>query len=84
MFLLAFASMFAQLHPQFLSAHWYLRRIFLYSGIVFAGIVPVLHWIVTNGGPLAPIVQVNISEVNNVYMYMYLSRMHCVFHTCIR
>ena len=65
MFLLAFASMFAQLHPQFLSAHWYFRRIFLYAANVFAGVVPVMHWVVTNGGLLAPIVQVNGYKLDN-------------------
>ena len=34
--MLALVSMFTQLHPQFLSAKWHLRRLFLYSALIFA------------------------------------------------
>ena len=56
--MLALVSMFTQLHPQFLSAKWHLRRLFLYSALVFAGSVPVMHWVVTNGGLRTPVVAV--------------------------
>ena len=58
MSVLSLASLFAQVHPKFLSNHWYMRRLFLYAALVFAGIVPVLHWVVDNGGFSDPLVQV--------------------------
>ena len=58
MSVLSLASLFAQVHPKFLSNHWYMRRLFLYAALVFAGIVPVLHWVVDNGGFPDPLVQV--------------------------
>ena len=65
MMVLAFASLFAQTHSQFLSSHWYVRRLVLYSAFLFAGIVPVVHWIVHNGGLSDPLVQVSV--MINVY-----------------
>lgn len=59
MMVLAFASLFAQAHSQFLSDHWYMRRLVLYSAFVFAGVVPVLHWVLHNGGFSDPLVQVS-------------------------
>lgn len=47
---LVFISFFAQTHPDFLSNHWYFRRIALYSAIIFASFVPVAHWVVLSGG----------------------------------
>ena len=58
MSVLSLASLFAQVHPKFLSNHWYMRRLFLYAALMFAGIVPVLHWVVDNGGFSDPLVQV--------------------------
>lgn len=58
MSVLSLASLFAQVHPKFLSNHWYMRRLFLYAALMFAGIVPVLHWVVGNGGFSDPLVQV--------------------------
>ena len=58
MSVLSLASLFAQVHPKFLSNHWYMRRLFLYAALVFAGIVPVLHWVLDNGGFSDPLVQV--------------------------
>ena len=80
MFMLAFASMFAQLHPQFLSAHWYLRRIFIYAAIVFAGVVPVMHWVVTNGGPTAPIVKVIICELTDMWCMSSIFSHFLIYH----
>ena len=59
MMVLAFASLFAQTHSQFLSNHWYMRRLVLYSAFFFAGIVPVVHWVVNNGGFSDPLVKVS-------------------------
>ena len=42
MSVLFLASLFAQVHPN--------HRLFLYAAQMFAGIVPVLHWVVDNGG----------------------------------
>ena len=58
MSVLSLASLFAQVHPKFLSNHWYMRRLFLYAVLLFAGIVPVLHWVVDNGGFSDPLVKV--------------------------
>ena len=62
MMVLAFASLFAQAHSQFLSDHWYMRRLVLYSAFVFAGVVPVMHWVIHNGGFSDPLVQVRITD----------------------
>jgi len=63
MSVLSLGSLFAQVHPNFLSNHWYMRRLFLYSALVFAGIVPVMHWFVDKGGLSDPLVQVGMSEL---------------------
>ena len=60
MSVLSLGSLFAQVHPNFLSNHWYMRRLFLYSALVFAGIVPVMHWFVDKGGLSDPLVQVGM------------------------
>ena len=73
MMVLALASLFAQTHSQFLSSHWYVRRLVLYSAFLFAGIVPVLHWVVHNGGFSDPLVKVS-SKVAAVLWYHDLTK----------
>lgn len=58
MAMLVFVSLFAQAHTDFLSSHWYFRRIVLYSAFIFASVVPVAHWILLSGGFQDPFVQV--------------------------
>lgn len=65
---LALVSMVTQLHPQFLSAKWHLRRLFLYSSLIFAGVVPVMHWVIENGGIRAPIVLVSGLTLSTVIL----------------
>ena len=67
MMVLAFASLFAQAHSQFLSDHWYMRRLVLYSAFVFAGVVPVMHWVIHNGGFSDPLVQVSSNCVYSLF-----------------
>ena len=69
MMVLAFASLFAQAHSQFLSDHWYMRRLVLYSAFVFAGVVPVMHWVLHNGGFSDPLVQVG-SNINSLFPHL--------------
>ena len=71
MMVLAFASLFAQAHSQFLSSHWYMRRLVLYSAFFFAGIVPVIHWVLHNGGFSDPQVQVSVCVLVELYI-LYL------------
>ena len=70
--MLALVSMFTQLHPEFLSAKWHLRRLFLYSALVFAGVVPVVHWIVNNGGFQAPVVVMFLPRIFIIYVLAVL------------
>ncbi len=58
MFVLLGACLLAQAHSEFLSNDWYRRRLMLYSAFVFAGVVPVMHWVLQNGGFGEPFVQV--------------------------
>ena len=69
MMVLAFASLFAQAHSQFLSDHWYMRRLVLYSAFVFAGVVPVMHWVIHNGGFSDPLVQVG-NNINSLFPHL--------------
>ena len=57
--MLVFVSLFAQAHRDFLSNHWYFRRVVLYSAFIFASVVPVMHWIVLSGGFQDPFVRVS-------------------------
>jgi predicted membrane channel-forming protein YqfA (hemolysin III family) len=65
---LACCSLFAQLHPQFLSSQWFLRRFFLYTALIFAGMIPVLHWVATNGGFTSPLVQIFVPRIAVMYL----------------
>ena len=58
MFVLVFTCLVAQAHTDFLSNQWYFRRLMLYSAFIFAGVVPVMHWVLQNGGFADPFVQV--------------------------
>lgn len=64
---LALASIFAQVHPHFLSNHWHLRRVVLYAALMFAGVIPVMHWMVASGGPSQPIVQTFMPKILIMY-----------------
>jgi predicted membrane channel-forming protein YqfA (hemolysin III family) len=68
MCLLALCSLFAQVHSKFLSSHWYMRRIMLYSAVVFGGAVPVAHWFIIHGGFSHPLVQMMMPKI--VVMYV--------------
>ena len=70
MMVLAFASLFAQAHSQFLSDHWYMRRLVLYSAFVFAGVVPVMHWVIHNGGFSDPLVEVSCVLVCGLFLHL--------------
>ena len=60
--MLVFVSLFAQAHRDFLSSHWYFRRVVLYSAFIFASVVPVMHWILLSGGFADPFVRVSWTE----------------------
>ncbi|XP_003382442.1 PREDICTED: progestin and adipoQ receptor family member 3-like [Amphimedon queenslandica] len=66
--ILAVGSMAVQLHPQFLSSQWHYRRLFLYSILIFAGMIPVTHWALTNGGFNSPLVLVFVPKIAVMYL----------------
>lgn len=58
MFVMMAVSILAQAHPQYLANEWQCRRVALYSVLVFAGVIPILHWVLQNGGLGGQFVQV--------------------------
>ena len=49
-----------------------IRRLFLYSILIFAGMIPVTHWAVTNGGLTSPLVMVSISLPMQCYLVLLI------------
>ena len=49
-----------------------IRRLFLYSILIFAGMIPVTHWAVTNGGLTSPLVMVSISLLVQCYLVLLI------------
>lgn len=68
MLILGLCSVFAQLHHDFLSSHWYMRRLFLYSAFIFAGMVPVEHWVIHSGGIGSDVVQALMPKILVMYV----------------
>ncbi len=59
MFVLVGVCLLAQAHSEYLSNDWYRRRLTLYAAFIFAGVVPVMHWVLQTGGFGEPFVQVS-------------------------
>lgn len=59
MFVLVGVCLLAQAHSEYLSNDWYRRRLMLYAAFIFAGVVPVMHWVLQTGGFGEPFVQVS-------------------------
>ncbi|XP_014669214.1 PREDICTED: progestin and adipoQ receptor family member 3-like isoform X2 [Priapulus caudatus] len=62
------AVMSMQLHSQFLSEKWRVRRLVMYALLAAYGVIPCLHWIYLNGGWQSSIVQVFIPKVITMYL----------------
>ena len=72
MFVLVGVCLLAQAHSEYLSNDWYRRRLMLYAAFIFAGVVPVMHWVLQTGGFGEPFVQVSDQQVIIAfYTYMY-------------
>lgn len=78
---LLFGAVFlCQMTPQYVSGHWFYRRMLLYLGLVAYGVVPTAHWVYLNGGVTSHIVQIFLPKVTIMYalgalaFFFYISK----------
>ncbi|XP_072165374.1 progestin and adipoQ receptor family member 3-like [Diadema setosum] len=57
-----------QMHPRFLTAHWYTRRLMLFTAMVGFGLAPTIHWVYLYGGLNTPIVKMMLPRVVVLYL----------------
>ncbi|XP_063968985.1 progestin and adipoQ receptor family member 3-like [Lytechinus pictus] len=65
---LILVTILVQLHPRYLSAHWYSRRIMLFCAMVGFGVAPTMHWVFLYGGVNTPIVKLILPRVIVLYL----------------
>ncbi|XP_065903323.1 progestin and adipoQ receptor family member 3-like isoform X2 [Dysidea avara] len=61
-----------QMHSAFLSAQWQMRRLLLYSISVFLGLVPVLHWVVLQGGVYGTVVMLFMPYITTIFLLIVI------------